>query len=123
MKNGSVGEAGTTINTLHHTVVADYRSALSERASVAASAAWVRWRPDFARSGAIVAVEIEGGAWSGGRHVRGSGIEADCQKYNAAAGMGRLVFRLTAGMLDRDPAGELGRIMACIGQRQSRDGR
>jgi hypothetical protein len=81
-----------------------------------------RWRFDFAAPEALVAVELEGGIYSGGRHVRGSGFEADCAKYNAAALAGWAVFRLTGRMLDRDPAGQLGPIMEAIARR-SGDGK
>jgi very-short-patch-repair endonuclease len=57
-----------------------------------------RWRFDFANAQARVAVEIEGGAWSGGRHTRGGGFIEDCAKYNAAALQGWTVFRLTPDM-------------------------
>jgi len=43
-----------------------------------------RWRLDFAWPGQLVAVEIEGGVWSRGRHTRGSGFIGDCEKYNTA---------------------------------------
>lgn len=36
-----------------------------------------RWRFDFAHEGARVAIEINGGVWSGGRHVRGAGYLRD----------------------------------------------
>jgi len=52
-----------------------------------------KWRFDFADPHGKVAVEIEGGAFSGGRHTRGAGFIADCEKYNAAILMGWRVFR------------------------------
>jgi len=55
-----------------------------------------RWRVDFAWAEARVAVEVEGGIWSNGRHVRGSGFEADCEKYNELALAGWLLIRVTS---------------------------
>lgn len=40
-----------------------------------------RWRLDFLVAGSI-AVEVNGGTWSGGRHSRGAGQESDYQKLN-----------------------------------------
>lgn len=54
-----------------------------------------RWRFDFAWPGLRVAAECEGGIWTGGRHVRGAGYEADAEKYNAAALLGWVVLRFT----------------------------
>lgn len=51
------------------------------------------WRFDFAYPALKIAVEIEGGTWTGGRHTRGSGYAADAEKYNAAAIDGWLVVR------------------------------
>lgn len=62
-----------------------------------------RWRFDFAWVRQRVAVEIEGGAWTQGRHTRGVGFGADCAKYNAATLAGWRVLRFTGDML-RDPA-------------------
>ena len=42
-----------------------------------------------------VLVEIEGGAWSAGRHTRGKGYSDDCLKYSTASAMGFKVFRFT----------------------------
>lgn len=54
-----------------------------------------RWRFDFAWPDQMLAVEIEGGIWTNGRHTRGSGYEADAEKYNAAAELGWTVLRFT----------------------------
>jgi len=54
-----------------------------------------KWRFDFAWPYKMVAAEIEGGIWSGGRHTSGRGFEGDCEKYNAAAMLGWKVFRFT----------------------------
>lgn len=62
-----------------------------------------KWRFDFAWPDIKVAVEIEGGVWSGGRHTRGKGFESDCNKYNAATIQGWRVLRFTGGMVtDRE---------------------
>jgi len=62
-----------------------------------------RWRLDFAWPEHKTAVECEGGLYVRGRHVRGSGYEDDCEKYNEATALGWRVFRVTAGMLEHDP--------------------
>lgn len=51
---------------------------------------------DFAWPEYRVAVEIEGGVWSMGRHNRPKGFIADTEKYNAAAELGWIVLRFTA---------------------------
>jgi very-short-patch-repair endonuclease len=52
----------------------------------------------------LVAAEVEGGTWSGGRHTRGSGFEKDAEKYNEAANDGWRVLRFTGGMIQRGEA-------------------
>ena len=59
-----------------------------------------RWRFDFAWPSKKVAVEVEGGSWVAGRHVRGQGFEQDCKKYNAAVLAGWKVLRCTGKMVE-----------------------
>lgn len=66
-----------------------------------------RWRFDFAQPGTKVAVEIEGGVWSGGRHTNGAGYVEDCTKYNRASVLGWTVFRLTPEMITREKVLEI----------------
>lgn len=54
-----------------------------------------RWRFDFAWPDRLVAAEVEGGTYSGGRHTRGVGFERDAEKYNEAGVRGWRVFRFT----------------------------
>lgn len=65
--------------------------------------AWVAlhraWRLDLAWPLAMVGVEVDGATWAGGRHVTGSGYEADCEKLNAAVLLGWRVLRFTYGQV------------------------
>jgi hypothetical protein len=54
-----------------------------------------RWRFDLAYPASMVAFEVEGGVWTGGRHTRGAGYSADCEKYSVAAALGWRVIRAT----------------------------
>lgn len=58
-----------------------------------------RWRFDYALPLYKIAVEVEGGVWTGGRHVRPQGFLGDIQKYNTAALLGWRVFRVTPDKL------------------------
>jgi very-short-patch-repair endonuclease len=62
------------------------------------------WRFDFAFPDKKVAVEIEGGIWTGGRHTRGSGFVHDLDKYNTAARMGWSVLRYAPQMVESGQA-------------------
>ena len=63
-----------------------------------------KWRFDLAWPELLIAVEVEGGVWTGGRHVRGQGYEGDCEKYNEAQLAGWMVLRFTPGMMKRGKA-------------------
>ncbi len=52
-----------------------------------------RWRFDLAIPIYRIAIEIEGGVWTRGRHTRGAGYLADLEKYNEATAMGWSVLR------------------------------
>jgi len=58
-----------------------------------------RFRADFAWPDRKILAEVEGGTWSGGRHVRGKGYESDCEKYSIAAMLGYRVLRFTTAMV------------------------
>ncbi len=53
-----------------------------------------RWRFDASWPAHMVALECDGGAFTGGRHVRGAGVRADCVKFSTAAAMGWRVLRI-----------------------------
>lgn len=57
------------------------------------------WRLDLAWPADMLAVEVDGATWTQGRHTRGLGYEADCEKLNAAVLLGWRVLRFTYGMV------------------------
>jgi very-short-patch-repair endonuclease len=70
-----------------------------------------RWRFDFCWIDQKLAVEADGGTWSGGRHVRGSGYAKDTEKLNQAATMGYRVLRYTS---DKIKSGQAAREIAAV---------
>ena len=77
-----------------------------------------RWRFDFAFHDQRVAVEIEGGTWSGGRHVRPRGYQADCEKYNRAVALGWRVLRYTGDDVTKRSAEMLDQVVYVLNQRR-----
>ncbi len=49
-------------------------------------------------------MEIEGGIWTGGRHVRPAGFKADCEKYNALAVQGYALLRILPEWIENGKA-------------------
>lgn len=47
-----------------------------------------RWRFDYAIPAHHIAIEVEGGVWTGGRHTSPKGFLGDIEKYNTATHMG-----------------------------------
>lgn len=54
-----------------------------------------KWRFDYAVPDHRIAIEVEGGVWTQGRHTRPGGFLGDIEKYNAATLLGWRVFRVT----------------------------
>jgi hypothetical protein len=72
----------------------------------------------------MVAAEVQGGIWTGGRHARGSGIAAECVKLSIAAALGWRVLPLTDEMIESGQAVELIRqALEIAPAEQARDGR
>ena len=59
-----------------------------------------RWRFDWAIPDSRIAIEQEGGIWTGGRHTRGTGFTKDCEKYGEAFALGWVVLRATPQMVN-----------------------
>lgn len=54
------------------------------------------WKIDFVYLDRKVAVEVEGGVWIRGRHLRGKGFLDDIHKYNTISLNGFIFLRVTA---------------------------
>ena len=61
-----------------------------------------KWRYDYAIIESKIAIEVEGGVWSGGRHTTGKGFTGDMEKYNAGTLLGWRIFRVTPETLITD---------------------
>lgn len=60
-----------------------------------------KWKADYWIIDTDILVEVEGGNWTQGRHIRGEGYENDCYKYNAAQIQGYIVLRYTPNMIKK----------------------
>lgn len=54
-----------------------------------------KWRFDFAFAVPRLAIEVQGGIWTRGRHSRGSGLVKEYEKLNAAAVLGWRILYCT----------------------------
>lgn len=59
------------------------------------------WRCDFVWKEKMLVVEIEGGVFTGGRHVRGKGFTQDVRKYRELEKRGYRVLRFTTEMVEK----------------------
>lgn len=74
-----------------------------------------RWRFDMAWPEEKVAVELEGGIWTGGRHSRGKGMQEDMEKYNAATSLGWKVLRYSTNDLRDKPLVMMEQVKQALG--------
>ncbi len=58
-----------------------------------------KWKIDFAWPERQIAIEIEGGTYRRGWHVRADGYEKDCEKYNEINIRGWMLLRYTSQMV------------------------
>lgn len=58
-----------------------------------------QWRFDFCIPTHMIAIEVEGGAFTQGRHTRGAGFIGDMEKYNEAVILGWKIYRITPEMM------------------------
>lgn len=73
-----------------------------------------KWRFDLAYPSRLIAIECDGGTWSGGRHVRGAGYQRDAEKFNAASLLGWYVLHYTGSMIRSGYAArEIAEALAC----------
>lgn len=77
-----------------------------------------KFRCDFVWRAERVVVELEGGAFTRGRHTRGVGYEADCEKYNQLTLHGWHLLRFTRGMLRRDPVGCINAVLILLNRKE-----
>jgi|ERR1035437_5437648 very-short-patch-repair endonuclease len=54
-----------------------------------------KWRFDYAIPDKKVAIEVDGGIWSKGRHIQPKGMLGDMDKFNAAAVLGWRILKVT----------------------------
>ena len=60
-----------------------------------------RWRFDYYIEKLKLGIEINGGIFSGGRHVRGTGFLKDMEKLNSAQILGFKVLQYTPDQIDK----------------------
>ena len=60
-----------------------------------------KFRFDFALQDSKIAIEIEGGIFTNGRHTRGKGFMNDMLKYNLATRLGWVILRYTPQQLNK----------------------
>lgn len=60
-----------------------------------------RWRFDFALPQLKLAIEVEGGVYTSGRHTRAIGYINDIEKYNKAIELGWTLLRYTPQQLNK----------------------
>lgn len=82
-----------------------------------------KWRLDYCWPEEGVALEVEGGAWTRGRHTRGQGFINDCEKYNEVALHGFVLIRVVPDdLLTEDTLDLIERAIILQSQRRGNHG-
>lgn len=76
-----------------------------------------KFRFDFCWQAAKVAVELQGDIWNQGKHTRGKGYLADCDKNNLAIEQGYVILTYTINHLRDDPNAAIEQICRVIAMR------
>lgn len=72
------------------------------------------WRWDWAWYAEKVAIEVQGGVWSRGRHGRGSGIVKDMEKFSEGAALGwRVILVEPKNLKTEETLDLIKRALAC----------
>ena len=66
-----------------------------------------QWQIDYFFPQILLAIEQEGGVWTGGRHTRGKGFIADMDKYNFISSKGWTLIRRTPDQMKTQETIEL----------------
>lgn len=66
-----------------------------------------RWRLDLAYPEQKIGIEVQGGIWTRGAHARGTGLERDYEKLNAAQILGWRVLQVSRNMIENGEAIEM----------------
>ncbi|MEY3252435.1 MAG: hypothetical protein RL227_1408 [Pseudomonadota bacterium] len=75
-----------------------------------------KWRFDFCFPEQKLALEVDGGTFTGGRHTRGTGYAEDCRKIAEAMLLGWRVLRASA---DQVKTGEALRWVEALAQQET----
>lgn len=73
-----------------------------------------KWRSDIAWPAAKVALEIDGGTWSYGRHNRASSVLKDMEKGNGYAERGWAVFHVPWEWIERGSRNRSAEVLEAI---------
>lgn len=77
------------------------------------------YRNDYLHRPTMTLIELEGGVFTKGRHVRPVGFIDDCVKYNQAAMMGYRIIRIPTGFATAHYLQQIIAYLAATGERQS----
>lgn len=82
-----------------------------------------KWKFDFCwGADAMVAVEIHGGQWTGGKHTSGRGLQSMCEKLNQAQLDGWVVLQYTTSDMKKRPVQVIEEVAETLKKRSNQHG-